>query len=63
MSAVGNVTGLLSEGDAVNQSLAIAVEQADFFAGGIEFEIRMQAGIGCIVVGPYQQIATCGNCR
>ena len=51
--AVGNIGGLVVEDDAVNQSGAVAVEKADLFAACVEFEVRMQPGIGGIVVCPY----------
>ncbi|MBA7675200.1 hypothetical protein ES703_83430 [subsurface metagenome] len=61
VAAVGNISSLVEKDNDVNKSTAIAIEQADFLATGTEFEIGMQACLGGIVVGPYQQIPTCGD--
>jgi hypothetical protein len=55
--SIGDVGGLTAECYAVYQRNSVAGEQSYFLTVGIEFEICVQAGIGCVFVGPYQQVA------
>ena len=42
IAAIGNISSLVEKDNAVNQSIAICIEQTDFLAAGIEPEIRRE---------------------
>ncbi len=52
--AVGNIRSLIGKADTINQCGAVTIDQADLLTVGIEFEIRMQAKISGVLIGPYQ---------
>ncbi len=59
--AIGNVPSLVGKANAVDMGDAVFVEQADFLAIRIKLEIRVQAKIRAVLIGPYQKIPSCGD--